>query len=193
MKICPNCGTQLPDNAAFCSYCGTSVASADSFSQGAFSGGLQYQSAPQMQGQYQSAPQMQNASEMQFNAQVQPEIQNMVKGFDPSAYTTAPAYDTANAAVQYYSFHDNPGATYRREEGLATAIKVFMIIGCVLSINMLCIPLIWKIPMTIHAFKKINRDEAMGTGFKVCSLLFCNMIAGIMMFIIKDEDMPFDR
>ncbi|MBE5826808.1 MAG: zinc ribbon domain-containing protein [Butyrivibrio sp.] len=183
MKICPNCGTELPDNAAFCSYCGTGVAATDSFSQGAFSG----------QAQYQAAPQAQNSSEMQFHTQVQPETQNQVKGFDPNAYNAAPAYDTANAQVQYYNYHDNPGATYRRDEGLATAIKVFMVIGCVLSINFLCIPLIWKIPMTIHAFKKLNNDEAMGTGFKVCSLLFCNMIAGIMMFIIKDEDMPYQR
>ena len=95
--------------------------------------------------------------------------------------------------MQYYTYHDNPAADYKRDEGLVTAIKVFLIIGCVLSINFFCIPLIWKIPMTIHAFKKLNNNEAMGTGFKVCTLLFVNLIAGIMMFIIKDEDMPFDR
>ena len=192
MKICPNCGTELSDSAAFCSYCGSNVATTDSFTQGAFSGQAQYQQAPQAQSQYQQAPQgqaqYQQASQMQFQAQ--PQIQQeTIKGFDPNTYKA----DVTRSATPFYTFHDNPEATYNRDEGLATAIKVFMILGCINSFAFGLVPLIWRIPMTIHAFKKLEKNEAMGTGFKVCTLLFTNLIAGILLFLIKDEDMPFER
>ena len=196
MKICPNCGSEVADSASFCSYCGSPVSTPDSFSNGAFSGQAQYQQAPQQQAQfqtqYQEAPQQQaqyqEAPQMQFQAQ--PQVQDQqVKGFDPNSYRP----DATSVATPYYTFHDNMAASYQRDSGVATAIKVFMILGCVASLSFFCIPLIWRIPMTIHAFKKINNNEAMGTGFKVCTLLFTNLVAGILMFVIKDEDMPYER
>ena len=69
-----------------------------------------------------------------------------------------------------------------RTTGAVTAAKVFMILGTVLMA--LCtwgIGLAWCLPLTIIYFKKIERGEPIGTGFKVCSLLFVSMIAGILM------------
>ncbi len=59
--------------------------------------------------------------------------------------------------------------------------KIFMVIGCVVSASLFLIPLCWTIPMTVHYFKKVNNHEDVGVGFKVCSLLFVSLIAGIMM------------
>lgn len=69
--------------------------------------------------------------------------------------------------------------------GLKTAAKVFMIIGCVFS-GLYLITLAWTIPMTINYCNKIKNNEPIGTGFKVCSLLFVNLIAGILMLCFKD-------
>ncbi len=44
------------------------------------------------------------------------------------------------------------------------------------------IPLVWIIPMTIHYFKATKNNQPVGTGFKVCTLIFVNFIAGILMF-----------
>lgn len=69
--------------------------------------------------------------------------------------------------------------------GLKTAAKVFMIIGCVLSAFWL-ISLVWTIPMTVSYSNKINSGEQVGIGFKICTLLFVNFIAGILMLCDND-------
>lgn len=44
------------------------------------------------------------------------------------------------------------------------------------------ISLVWKIPMTVRYCKSIDKSGLpVGTGFKICSLLFVSMIAGILM------------
>ena len=98
---------------------------------------------------------------------------------------------------------DNAGS------GLQTAAKVFMVLGCVgfallaclmaiVALSMLSIipdlctvylilatvyliPLIWAVPMTQHYFKFTQKKEQVSIAFKVCTLLFVNLIAGILM------------
>ena len=62
----------------------------------------------------------------------------------------------------------------------ALLIKIFMVIGCI-AIGWTLIPLIWAIPMTVYAFRKLDAKEPMGIGFKICVLLFVNLIAGILL------------
>ena len=64
-------------------------------------------------------------------------------------------------------------------------IKIFMIIGCIAS-GWALIPLLWTIPMTSRVFKKLNDKEPMSVGFKVCVLLFVNIVAGIMLLCIDE-------
>lgn len=70
-------------------------------------------------------------------------------------------------------------------ETLTTVAKVFMILGCVSMAFLYLIPLAWCIPMTIHYFKAIKNGEKLSTAFKVCSLLFVNLVAGIIMLCDK--------
>ena len=68
-------------------------------------------------------------------------------------------------------------------------IKVFMVIGCIAS-GWALIPLLWTIPMTNHVFKKLNSNEPIGVGFKICVLLFVNLVAGIMLLCLSElEDL----
>ena len=67
------------------------------------------------------------------------------------------------------------------KDGLKTLIKIFLIISCVFSVFSLLIPLAWCLPMTLHYNKTVNNGEKVGIGFKVCTLLFVNTIAGILM------------
>lgn len=68
----------------------------------------------------------------------------------------------------------------KTNESNSKLVKVFMIIGCVLMAYMI-IPLIWTIPMTVVYFNKVKNNKPVGTGFKVCTLLFVSFIAGIIM------------
>lgn len=63
---------------------------------------------------------------------------------------------------------------------LSSLAMVFMIIGTVFM-GFSIIPLAWCLPMTIIYNRKIKNGEPISTGFKVCSLLFVNTIAGILM------------
>ena len=66
---------------------------------------------------------------------------------------------------------------------IALVAKIFMILGCIAT-GWLLIPLIWTIPLTVHVFKKLEKNEPIGTGVKVCSLLFVNLIAGILLLCL---------
>lgn len=70
---------------------------------------------------------------------------------------------------------------------LKTITKVFMVIGCVLSAFYFLIPLCWTLPMTIVYFNKVKEHQPIGTGFKVCTLLFVSLIAGILMLCDKEN------
>lgn len=67
-----------------------------------------------------------------------------------------------------------------RSSGTITATKVFLIISCIFQ-GIYIIPLAWCLPITISYFKKIKNNQPIGTGLKVCTLLFVNLIAGILM------------
>ena len=70
---------------------------------------------------------------------------------------------------------------------LKTIAKVFMILGTVVSgIFAFLIPLAWCLPMTLSYCKKIKNGEPVSIGFKICSLLFVNVIAGILMLVDQD-------
>ena len=76
----------------------------------------------------------------------------------------------------------DPAAAEMVSEGFVIAIKIFMILGIVASACLL-IPLCWTIPMTKYAFRKLNNHEPIDIGFKVCTLIFVNLIAGILLLI----------
>lgn len=66
------------------------------------------------------------------------------------------------------------------------AIKIFMLIGCVFGAFCYLIPLCWCIPMTVVFFKRVKSGTPCGLAFKICTLLFVNLIAGILLLV--DED-----
>ena len=77
-----------------------------------------------------------------------------------------------------------PEVSSEAQSGLDLAVKIFMVLSCV-AFGFAVIPLIWMVPMTIHAFHKADNNEEYGTAFSVCSLIFVDLVAGILM-IIRD-------
>lgn len=61
---------------------------------------------------------------------------------------------------------------------LATAAKVFAILGCI-SKGWMLLPLAWCLPITISFCNKVNKGEEVGAGLKVCMLLFVSRPGGI--------------
>lgn len=78
-------------------------------------------------------------------------------------------------------------AASQNQKILFTIIKIFMIIGCV-AVGSTIIGLAWTIPMTVSVFRCLDNRERIGIGFKVCTLLFCNLVAGIILLVCDTEN-----
>lgn len=76
---------------------------------------------------------------------------------------------------------DGYKARSTESDSKSTIIKIFMIIGCVFSGFGFLLPLAWTIPMTVTVCRRLDNHEPIGTGLKVCTLLFCSLIAGILL------------
>lgn len=88
--------------------------------------------------------------------------------------------DDAVVCVKCGCSADAPAKATDNDNTMKLLVKIFMIIGWAL------IPLAWCIPMTVSTFKKLDAGEKLSTGFKVCSLIFVNLIAGIIMLCSED-------
>ena len=83
-----------------------------------------------------------------------------------------------NCGVATENYKDEQKGT---KEGFRTATKLLMLISCAFSIFSLFIPLAWCLPMTLSYIKTMEKKESVSLGFKICTLLFVNTIAGILM------------
>jgi hypothetical protein len=123
--------------------------------------------------------------------------QQEVKGFDPNAAVEQPYMQNAQAyaqpaeqpyaqPVQYNQYGQYNAYAKPQDNTINTVIKVFMIISCVFGACFYLLPLAWRVPMTVHAFKKLDAGEPISTGFKVCTLLFVGLIPGILLLVRND-------
>lgn len=73
----------------------------------------------------------------------------------------------------------------KHDSALTLATKIFMIISCVVSACVV-IPLAWCIPMTVSYWNAVEEGRPVSTAFKVCTLIFVNVIPGILMLCDND-------
>lgn len=73
-----------------------------------------------------------------------------------------------------------------KDDTMEIIVKIFLILGCV-SWGWLLIPLLWCVPITVSIFRKLEYKEPVGTGLKVCALLFVNLIAGVCLLCMEDN------
>lgn len=69
---------------------------------------------------------------------------------------------------------------------MSTVIKVMLIIGCIAQ-GWLILPLAWCIPITVSVFNSIRDRRPIRTGMAVCTLLFVNLIAGICILCMEEN------
>ena len=63
---------------------------------------------------------------------------------------------------------------------------VFSLIATI-SEGILIIPLAWMIPMTIMIYKASKGERELSLGFKICTLIFNNIISGILLLVDKEQ------
>lgn len=70
----------------------------------------------------------------------------------------------------------------------ATPEEMSYVLSMLIVMVVLCLPpLAWVIPMSIIILKKMKNKEPIGVGLKICTLIFVNTIAGILL-LCKNED-----
>ena len=54
-------------------------------------------------------------------------------------------------------------------------------VGLVLVSFLFLLPFAWQVPMLVHLARRLKCECAIGVGFKVCTLIFVNPVAGILL------------
>jgi hypothetical protein len=98
-------------------------------------------------------------------------------------------WGTAQESQPYPYIYAGGHSPSRKKKGKMTNLQqaafIFMIIACVVM-GIYIIPLLWCIPMTVSFRRRIREGRPIGVGFKICTLLFLNTIAGIL--LLCDDD-----
>lgn len=70
------------------------------------------------------------------------------------------------------------------ENDVPLSVVNTMLISCI-ACTML--PLSWCIPMTVAVHRRLRDKRPIGTALKVCVLLLCNVVSGILLLCMKNE------
>ena len=99
----------------------------------------------------------------------------------------AELYDDAVVCVKCGRSVASPTPRVKPEDDtMSTVAKVFLILGCI-SQGWLLLPLAWCLPITISIFYRLRDKRPIGTGLKICSLLFVSLIGGICLLCMHDD------
>lgn len=82
----------------------------------------------------------------------------------------------------------------RKPDGMGLTAQILMILSCAITILssftvswFYLISLVWMIPISICVANKLKFYEPVGMGLKICTLLFVNTIAGILLLCRKEK------
>ena len=108
-------------------------------------------------------------------APVQPSQSQACQG---AAYT-APAYGQP-PYQQPYSYEGSTDQTLR-------LVAFILCLVSTVSVGWTIIPLAWMIPMTVHCWGLYKGTKANTTGFGVCTLIFVNLVGGILLLVSRKD------
>lgn len=66
-------------------------------------------------------------------------------------------------------------------DSMKSVIWILLVLSCVLGAFALLIPLAWCIPISLAIKKKLDKNEPIDMGLKICTLLLVNVIVGILL------------
>lgn len=183
MRNCPNCGAPIADNDLFCGNCGTRSEVPQNITFEDPIKGFnpdKVQEIPRMQPQYSQPAQN---TEMQQSQAMYSQSQMQYSAQEPARFQQSQQFQQPQQMQYQQPYY----GTQHPQQGLITAIKIFLVLSCIFSAGALFIPLLWRLPMTIVAYRKMDAGEPLGLAFKICALLFVGFIPGILMLALNDD------
>ncbi len=143
-----------------CPYCGAEILENASF---CVSCGAQITREPAAQ------PQAQTQTTAPAQPQAQPEQPQTTVYINNAQPATPALYDRTNSG------------------GLLLAAFILNLLATI-GFGVLIVPLAWMIPMTVRSYGIYKGTKPNTTGFAVCTLIFLNLISGILMLVAGTED-----
>lgn len=69
------------------------------------------------------------------------------------------------------------------EKSTLLLVAFILMLITTITTGFLLIPLAWCIPMTVSCYKCYNENRKASIGFGVCTLIFVNLVSGILMLV----------
>lgn len=132
-------------------------------------------------------------AQAQPQPQPQPQPQQSAQGFaQPQQAAQPQGYGAQGYGQAYNPAPQQPGQPYAQAQSASTddTLRLIAFILAVISTVSVCwviIPLAWMIPMTVHCWGIYKRKKANTTAFGVCTLIFLNLIGGILLLVSTRE------
>ncbi len=105
----------------------------------------------------------------------------------------APAQNTYQDQQYQQQIWENPQVAYAQAEPMSSTDQTLRLINfilCVISCVASCwliVPLAWMVPMTVHSWGIYKGTKANTVAFGVCTLIFTNLIGGILLLVSKKD------
>ncbi len=166
MKYCVKCGTQLEDEQAFCHNCGTRAVNVEEQNNSTKTSSSVDEffadfDVPKQQSEYQK---------------VETDASNCDVPYKRSGLSLAASimmWLTVATCGFLFAVYLMMGAIIGSEDGLAMLVVAFVML----------IPLCWILPMTLLYNKAAKNGKKVSLAFEICTLLFVNTFAGILMLV----------
>ncbi len=172
MKFCPKCGWQMGDDENYCRNCGTKVDS--TFNQSANNFGSPFDEVP--------ARRINKTMAKVIKIFLILAIVGVVFTAFKTLFTGLSITDIASLEEIIGESIDVTGADVETINRIIQVVRMCCIIGSVFCL----IPLAWILPMRKKIVNAINNGTTLTTGFKVCTLLFVNLVVGILLFCASE-------
>lgn len=193
MKFCTHCGKELLDEAVFCPGCGCEapikqVVVTQQNTTKKFCSSCGAEVLPQAVVCPKCGCPLDNKSVKKKGTGKGKALQGTAKGFMFVSVGLCILSAIVMAGISIYANYLGDTATllegymegnldYLNYVNLCKEVGLIYLILSFVSL----LPLIWVTIMTKHYFKATKNGEPVGVGFKVCTLLFVSLIAGILM------------
>lgn len=171
MKYCPKCGTELADDNAYCSKCGA--------------------------WQYVETQGKQEPASQQNPPEPKPPYHNTVATLNRILLmlecvslflTVLAAIVCTTLSATWLEEIKHMLQDLEQEYGGAISSVYWMFANFgVVGIWMKALPLAWTVPMTLNYIKKSKANEPTTLAFKICTLIFVNVLVGILMLCFEQH------
>lgn len=147
------------------------------------------QAAPQPAAQAAPQPAPQPAAQAAAQPAPQPAPQPTA-AYDAAYQQPAeqPIYSDPNTTAIYVNYADAPLYYVSPQDTTLRLVAFILALISTITMGFAVIPLAWMIPMTVMTWQIYKGKRANTVGFDVCSLIFLNLVSGILLLVSTKEE-----